>query len=98
MNSVSDKELLNVAGHAIQGAKTFAENRLQAVDFFEDWVGKICGVPDWDDNLWSALLGEPESLGRSVGCLRKDRSECLRQNSAPAISYTSQAGKHAQIA
>ncbi|KAH0163387.1 hypothetical protein KCU67_g5581, partial [Aureobasidium melanogenum] len=51
MNSVSDKELLNVAGHAIQGAKTFAENRLQAVDFFEDWVGKICGVPDWDDNL-----------------------------------------------
>ncbi|KAH0355889.1 hypothetical protein KCU83_g1508, partial [Aureobasidium melanogenum] len=98
MKSVYGKELLNVAGQAIQGAKTFAENGLQAVNFFEDWVGQTCGVPYWDDNLWTALLGEPDSLGRSVGCLRKDKSECLRQNPAPAMSYTSQAGKHARIA
>jgi hypothetical protein len=63
---------------AVSAAKTFAQNGLEAREFFDDWVGDVCGVPDWDSQLWVALLGAPDSVGKSVGCFRKNRGKCRR--------------------
>ncbi|KAF2183380.1 hypothetical protein K469DRAFT_211108 [Zopfia rhizophila CBS 207.26] len=74
---------LNGAKTAVQGAKSFVENGLEAADFFGNWVGKACGVPDWNFDLWSALIGAPDSYGTSIGCRRKNKSECKKPESKP---------------
>ena len=56
---------------AVQGAKTFAENGLEASSFFGDWVGPACRRPDWNFDLFGALLNQPDSVGVSTGCHRK---------------------------
>jgi hypothetical protein len=63
---------------AVSAAKTFAQNGLGAKEFFEGWVGDVCGAQDWDDEVWGGLLGAPDEVGRSVGCFRKDRDKCRR--------------------
>jgi hypothetical protein len=70
---------MGVASQAIRAAKTFAENGLGAAEFFDKWVSDACGIADWDVELWVALLGAPDSVGTSVGCLREDQSKCQRQ-------------------
>jgi hypothetical protein len=67
-----------VRTQAVSAAKTFAQNGLGAEEFFEGWVGGVCGVLDWDDEVWGGLLGAPDEVGRSVGCFRKDRDKCRR--------------------
>lgn len=93
INFIPGGEVLTVAGRAVQGAKTFAENGLEAADFFDNWVGDACGVPDWNFDLWTALLGGPDSLGTSVGCLRKNKSKCKRQGPVPDPPKKSHAEK-----
>ncbi|KAG9521246.1 hypothetical protein KCU93_g7474, partial [Aureobasidium melanogenum] len=93
INFIPGGEVLTVAGRAVQGAKTFAENSLEAADFFDNWVGDACGVPDWNFDLWTALLGGPDSLGTSVGCLRKNKSKCKRQDPVPDPPKKSHAEK-----
>lgn len=93
INFIPGGEVLTVAGRAVQGAKTFAENGLEAADFFDNWVGDACGVPDWNFDLWTALLGGPDSLGTSVGCLRKNKSKCKRQEPVPDPPRKSHAEK-----
>lgn len=93
INFIPGGEVLTVAGRAVQGAKTFAENGLEAADFFDNWVGDACGVPDWNIDLWTALLGGPDSLGTSVGCLRKNKSKCKRQDLVPDPPTESHAEK-----
>lgn len=93
INFIPGGEVLTVAGRAVQGAKTFAENGLEAADFFDNWVGDACGVPDWNFDLWTALLGGPDSLGTSVGCLRKNKSKCKRQDPVPDPPKKSHAEK-----
>lgn len=95
INFIPGGEVLTVAGRAVQGAKTFAENGLEAADFFDNWVGSACGLPDWNFDLWTALLGGPDSLGTSVGCLRKNKSKCKRQDPVPEPPRKSHADKSA---
>lgn len=83
INSIPGGEVLTVAGRAVQGAKTFAENGLGATDFFNNWVGSACGLPNWNLDLWTALLGASNSLGTSVGYPREDKSGCKRQEPNP---------------
>jgi len=87
INFIPGGEVLTVAGRAVEGAKTFAENGLEAADFFDNWVGSACGLPDWNFDLWTALLGGPDSLGTSVGCLRKNKSKCKRQDPVQLYSW-----------
>jgi hypothetical protein len=70
--------LSQVMAQAVSAAKTFAQNGLGAKEFFEGWVGGVCGVMDWDEEVWGALIGAPDSVGKSVGCFRKDRDKCRR--------------------
>lgn len=93
INFIPGGEVLTVAGRAVEGAKTFAENGLEAADFFDNWVGSACGLPDWNFDLWTALLGGPDSLGTSVGCLRKNKSKCKRQDPVPEPPRKSHADK-----
>jgi hypothetical protein len=95
INFIPGGEVLTVAGRAVQGAKTFAENGLEAADFFDNWVGSACGLPEWNFDLWTALLGGPDSLGTSVGCLRKNKSKCKRQDPVPEPPRMSHAEKSA---
>ncbi|KAK8057782.1 hypothetical protein PG996_011719 [Apiospora saccharicola] len=39
------------AGKVIQYAKSAYENGMNAANFFTDWIGPACGVPDWDFSL-----------------------------------------------
>ncbi|RYP67030.1 hypothetical protein DL771_007449 [Monosporascus sp. 5C6A] len=59
---------------AVQAAKTFAENGLEASSF-GGWVGPACGVSDWNFDLFSALLQGPDSIGVSTGCHRKNKAD-----------------------
>ncbi|KAI8150498.1 hypothetical protein K4K49_012275, partial [Colletotrichum sp. SAR 10_70] len=71
---------------AVQGAKTFVENGLDAASFFDNWVGKACGIPSWDFDLFAVfnpLANAPDSLGESKGCLRKNKSKCKRVDPKP---------------
>ncbi|KAK1636284.1 hypothetical protein BDP81DRAFT_394898 [Colletotrichum phormii] len=74
---------LNGARAAVKGAKTFAENGLEAASFFGDWVGPACGVHDWKFDLFGALVNAPDSMGVSTGCHKKDKAACKRMESKP---------------
>ncbi|KAK8061069.1 hypothetical protein PG997_015290 [Apiospora hydei] len=53
------------AGQVIQYAKSAYENGMSAADFYNDWVGQACGVPDWSFNLedmFTNLVDAPDSL------------------------------------
>ncbi|KAI1074014.1 hypothetical protein F5B20DRAFT_565224, partial [Whalleya microplaca] len=69
---------LNGAKAAVEGAKSFVENGLEAADFFGNWVGDACGVPNWNFDLWNALVVAPDTFGVSIGCKRKNKSSCKK--------------------
>ncbi|OHF01134.1 hypothetical protein CORC01_03448 [Colletotrichum orchidophilum] len=83
INFIPGGAALNGARAAIQGAKTFAENGLEAASFFGDWVGPACGVHDWNFDLFGALIDAPDSMGVSTGCHKKDKAACKRMESKP---------------
>ncbi|KAL0932163.1 uncharacterized protein CTRU02_213116 [Colletotrichum truncatum] len=71
---------------AVTGAKTFLENGLDAASFFGNWVGKACDVPSWDFDLFAVfnpLTNAPDSIGKSKGCLKKNKSNCKRMEPKP---------------
>lgn len=54
--------------------------------FFDNWVGKACGIPSWDFDLFAVfkpLVNAPDSLGESKGCVRKNKSKCKRVDPKP---------------
>ncbi|KAI0852020.1 hypothetical protein F5Y00DRAFT_274259 [Daldinia vernicosa] len=62
---------------AVEGAKTFVENGLDAISFFSDYIGKSCGVSDFSfnlDDVFQGLSDAPDSLGMSKGCFRQNKS------------------------
>lgn len=61
------------AGKAVEGAKTFIENGLNAASFFGNWIGQSCGVPSFDfdlDQVFQQLINAPDALGKSKGCFK----------------------------
>ena len=70
---------------AIEAAKTIAENGLPAADF-STWVASTCKLEDWDFDPVDAfipLTEMPDSLGESIGCLRKNKKECKKLDPKP---------------
>lgn len=60
-------------GKAVEGAKTFVENGLDAVSYFSDWIGQTCNIHDFNfdlDDIFNGLVAEPDSLGVSKGCFK----------------------------
>ncbi|KAI1373844.1 hypothetical protein F4677DRAFT_428431 [Hypoxylon crocopeplum] len=59
---------------AVEGAKTFAENGLDAVSFFGDWIGGSCNIHDFSfnlDDIFQGLTDASDAIGESKGCLKK---------------------------
>lgn len=83
IDAVPGGAVANGAKTAVQGAKSFAENGLTAASFFDNWIGDACGVPDWNFDLFGALLGAPDSMGTSIGCKRKNKADCKKVDSVP---------------
>lgn len=70
---------------AIEAVKTIAENGLPAEDF-PSWIGKTCNLDDWDFDPVDAFIplsNMPDSLGTSIGCLRKDKKKCKKLDLKP---------------
>ncbi|KAI5862436.1 hypothetical protein GGS23DRAFT_100165 [Durotheca rogersii] len=62
------------ARRAVESAKTFAENGLDAASYFDSWIGAVCGIPNFAfniDDVFQGLNNAPDSLGRSRGCFKK---------------------------
>ncbi|KAK2865320.1 hypothetical protein FQN49_003693 [Arthroderma sp. PD_2] len=59
-------------GTFVKGAKTFAENGLEASSFFDGWITPACGK-GWDKEAESAVFGAlaeaPDEYGTSAGCM-----------------------------
>ncbi|KAI1801438.1 hypothetical protein F4811DRAFT_460858 [Daldinia bambusicola] len=67
---------LTAAQRAVEGAKTFVENGLDAASFFGDWIGSTCGISDFNfslDDIFMGLSEAPDELGVSKGCLKKNK-------------------------
>ncbi|KAF1972015.1 hypothetical protein BU23DRAFT_442552, partial [Bimuria novae-zelandiae CBS 107.79] len=73
------------AARAVQGVKSFTENALDVADSMGNWVGKACGIqdPNWPNSLFDMLLASPDSYGTSVGCKKKNKSECKSVDPVP---------------
>ncbi|PGH12582.1 hypothetical protein AJ79_04203 [Helicocarpus griseus UAMH5409] len=79
ISAVPGGPAITAARKAIEGAKTFAEKGLDAASYFNSWVGKSCGVPDWDFDLVSVfgkLINAPDSMGTSKGCFQRNKKIC----------------------
>lgn len=84
-------QVAGMARLAVQGAKIFAENGLEAASFFGDWVGPTCGVPDWHFDtvaLFGGLTSAGDQYGESQGCFRKKKNKCKRSDSDPEPAKT----------
>ncbi|KAI1781237.1 hypothetical protein F4818DRAFT_33257 [Hypoxylon cercidicola] len=67
---------VNAATKAVEGAKTFVENGLDAASYFGDWIGKSCGISDFNfnlDDVFNGLTEAPDSLGASAGCFKANK-------------------------
>ncbi|CAI0652579.1 unnamed protein product [Colletotrichum noveboracense] len=71
---------------AVEGAKSFAENSLNPIDFFDGWVKKSCGIDKIEldyDSTFNSLVNAPDSVGTSTGCKRKKKGDCKTLDSKP---------------
>jgi len=81
ISAVPAGALGNAARAAVQGAKTFAENGLDAASFFGSWIGPTCGIPNFSFDLlgmFAGLVAAPDSVGTSNGCSRKNKAQCAK--------------------
>lgn len=70
----------------VEGAKSFAENGMDGKSLFTGWIGPACGVPEWDFDIsmvFGKLVDAPDSMGESVGCKKKKKSECKKLDPKP---------------
>lgn len=66
---------------AVTVAKSFDENALGLVDYFETWFNNRCemsGIGLDPVAIFGLLLDVSDSFGISKGCLRKDPAWCLK--------------------
>ncbi|KAF4547537.1 Hypothetical protein D9617_40g012760 [Elsinoe fawcettii] len=69
---------------AVRIAKTVVENAHDAADMMS-WFSGACGKPPDLKNfkpqdLLSGLSAQPDDLGRSLGCARRDKSKCVKSD------------------
>ncbi|KAI0101944.1 hypothetical protein F4776DRAFT_676147 [Hypoxylon sp. NC0597] len=91
-------QAISGVGKVIQYAKSAYENGMDAAGFYTDWVGKACGVPNWNfslDSMFMDMVNAPDSMMgsevASTGCLRKkDKNKCNKRNPKPDPKSSSQ--------
>ncbi|KAI8957946.1 hypothetical protein F5Y11DRAFT_62453 [Daldinia sp. FL1419] len=68
---------VTAAEKAVEGAKTFVENGLDAVSYFGDWIGQSCGISDFNfnlDDVFQGLSDASDEIGTSKGCFRQNKA------------------------
>ncbi|OTA62371.1 hypothetical protein K449DRAFT_434033 [Hypoxylon sp. EC38] len=93
-------QAISGVGKVIQYAKSAFENGMNAAGFYTDWVGKACGVPNWNfslDSMFMDMVNAPDSMMgpnvASTGCLRKNKSKCNKRDPKPDPKSPSQVHK-----
>lgn len=76
-------DFIDAMDMAVSAAKTFNENVLGPVDYFDNWLNSKCGisgmaVPTDPMGLFLMLIGASDSLGTSKGCSRKNPASCTK--------------------
>ncbi|KAI0385436.1 hypothetical protein F5Y04DRAFT_276765 [Hypomontagnella monticulosa] len=73
IDAVPGGAAVTAASKAVEGAKTWVENGLDAISFFGDWIGGSCDIHDFNfnlDDVFQGLTDAPDSLGTSLGCFK----------------------------
>ncbi|KAI9045190.1 uncharacterized protein KD926_009604 [Aspergillus affinis] len=87
INAVPGGAAINGVRRAVEGAKTFVDNSLDAANFFDNWIGKACDVPDWNFDLMGSIFGNlndaTDDFGTSKGCFQKKKSLCKDRKPNP---------------
>ncbi|KAK1146094.1 hypothetical protein N8T08_003742 [Aspergillus melleus] len=87
INAVPGGQAINGVRRAVEGAKTFVDNSLDAASFFDNWIGEACDVPDWNFDLMGSIFGKlndaTDDMGTSKGCFQKKKSLCKERRSNP---------------
>ncbi|KAK8126968.1 uncharacterized protein PG998_002727 [Apiospora kogelbergensis] len=95
--TIADVGLMFVpGGAAVKGvsttlkyAKSAFENGMSALNFFDGWVGDVCGNPQWDfslEGMFMDAVNAPDSMmgsDFSIGCVRKSKSKCKKRDPKP---------------
>ena len=72
----------------MQGAKTILQNGSKAADFFGRWVSPACYIPEWNFDItmiFGIVNTMPDSMGTSLGCLRKKKKDCKELDLRPDL-------------
>lgn len=75
----------------VEGAKTFEENVLDGESLFTGWIGPACGIPEFEFNLMDTfedLITAPDSMGESIGCMRRNKKNCKDRDDRPDSTST----------
>ncbi|KAK8021845.1 hypothetical protein PG990_006983 [Apiospora arundinis] len=96
--TIADVGLMFIpGGGAVKGvattlkyAKSAFENGMSALNFFDGWVGKVCGHPEWDfslEGMFMDAVNAPDSMlgsDASIGCvLKTKKSKCKKRQHKP---------------
>lgn len=79
-------DMYDVVDDIISSVKTFDQNVLTPEDYFENWLGKQCGIQGMSLDplsLFTILLGASSDLGTSKGCKRKNPAACATPKDNP---------------
>lgn len=87
INAVPGGQAINGVRRAVEGAKTFVDNSLDAASYFDNWIGDTCDLPDWNFDMMDAIFGKlndaTDDMGTSKGCFQKKKSLCKDRESNP---------------
>lgn len=82
-------DFLDAMDMAVSVAKTFNENVLGPLDYFNNFLNSQCGMSGMSVganpmSLFLMLIGASDSLGTSAGCSRKLKASCTKPKPNPA--------------
>lgn len=82
-------DFLDAMDMAVSVAKTFNENVLGPLDYFNNFLNSQCGMSGMSVgadpmSLFLMLIGASDSLGTSSGCSRKLKASCTKPKPNPA--------------
>ncbi|KAI2631820.1 hypothetical protein GGR54DRAFT_581125 [Hypoxylon sp. NC1633] len=73
LDAVPGGASIEAVAKAVEGAKTFVENGLDAASFFGDWIGDSCGIHDFSfnlDDIFNGLGDASGAIASSIGCFK----------------------------
>ncbi|KAI0181255.1 hypothetical protein GGR52DRAFT_523529 [Hypoxylon sp. FL1284] len=76
IDAVPGGAAVNAVKKAVEGAKTFVENGLDAASFFGDYIGNACSISNFnfnEDDVFGDLSDQSDDLGKSLGCFKSSK-------------------------